>query len=168
MPSSVVMQLDRRFLTRVRGRFEKYQFDVGVLQDRPHLQPKSKNAGFKSFSGVKARKVSRKPGPLSVAQVSASVRRRTGINIFTHPFKSKKNADINKFSKSFFELCSGKGERTRCQNLLQAIVRNPILRRDYGGNSKTTVKIKGFSHRFIDTGQLFKNIKAIARRRRVS
>jgi hypothetical protein len=43
---------------------------------------------------------------------------------------------------------------------LQAIVRNPILRGDYGKNKKETIKRKGFDRYMIDTGQFFNSIIA--------
>jgi hypothetical protein len=45
-------------------------------------------------------------------------------------------------------------------NAIQAIVRNPILRGDYGRNNLFTQKVKGFNRLMIDTGQFFNNIKA--------
>ncbi len=50
--------------------------------------------------------------------------------------------------------------RKRCENLLQAIVRNPILRGEYGKQGRSTTRTKGFYSPMIDTAQLFKSIKA--------
>ena len=53
-----------------------------------------------------------------------------------------------------------KVSRQRIINAVQAVVRNPILRGAYGKNSAKTAKTKGFNKLLMDTGQLFKNIKA--------
>jgi hypothetical protein len=53
------------------------------------------------------------------------------------------------------------------ENLAQAIIRNPILRGDYGSNSALTRKIKGFDRFMFDTGQLFQSIKAKVLKRNV-
>ena len=65
-----------------------------------------------------------------------------------------------KFTDAFFKLAFGASEKKRAENLLQACVRNPIRAGEYGPNSPLTVLIKGFDRAMIDTGQLFKAIKA--------
>ncbi len=183
--SGATIKLDRRFQKEAKGIFEKYTFDVGVLQDAPHKNPLTALQGrkrawkkdikltptearaqgtLKSYAGGPARKVSTKDSGKTIAEVSEDLRKNTGINFYSLPFKSKKNADILKFLKSFFDLCGGRGEVKRVENTLQAIVRNPILRGDYGKNSPATAKAKGFNRFMIDTAQLFKAITAKVRR----
>jgi hypothetical protein len=55
----------------------------------------------------------------------------------------------------------GGGGRQRVLNLLQAIVRNPILKHQYGPNTSATADAKGFDRHLFDTGKMFKSIKAI-------
>lgn len=146
--------------------FGKYQFEVGVLVDKPHYLPKRGVPGLggqeiiKTYAGGPAREQTRKPSGLSIAQVSESLRKTLGFNYLTEPFKSSKNKDILKFTETFFNLVFGRSKQKRAENLLQAIVRNPMLRGDYGSNSALTQAIKGFDRKTIDTGQLFKNITA--------
>ncbi len=154
---SITIQLDRRFSTQARGVFEKYNFLVGVLQDREHYLPE---AGLKSYAGGPVRKTSGQPSGKSVSEVSHDLRARIGINFYIKPFSSTKNKDILNFAKSFFDLCAGRTQAKRAENYLQAIVRNPILRGDYGKNTQATAKIKGFNRFMIDTAQLFRNITA--------
>jgi hypothetical protein len=162
------IRLDKRFKKNVVGRFGKYQFEVGVLQDGPHKNPKkgARGAGGKdvisSYAGGPVRKTSRQVGPLTLSEISAANRAHLGFNYLTKPFE-KTTSDIIKFTKEFFRLAFGKSEKRRAENLLQAIVRNPILRGDYGSNSSLTRKIKGFDRKMIDTAQLFKNIKAVCK-----
>lgn len=162
------IKLDKRFKRNVAGRFGKYSFEVGVLTDGPHSSPAKGQRGLKgkdvigSYAGGPVRRKSGKPSGLSISDVSKSLRERLGVNYLTEPFKDK-SADIIKFSKEFFKLVFGRSERKRVENLLQAIVRNPMLRGDYGSNSALTQKIKGFDRLTIDTAQLFKSIKAITK-----
>ncbi len=150
------LELDKRFKDKAKGRFGKYEFEVGVLQNGPHKKPRSRKAGFKSFSGGPARKTGAGTnGTLN----EISKLNRVKKNYLLAPFK-KKSSEIIKFSREFFKMCFGKTEPKRAVNFLQAIVRNPILRGDYGPNRATTVKIKGFDRYMIDTGQLFKAIMA--------
>lgn len=183
--AGVQLKLDRRFYKQAKGVYERYQFDVGVLQDKNHKYPLSKGAAIKrlekkgagvsdltkylftTLAGGPARRLGKK-SPQSVAQVSEDLRKRTGINFYTKPFRSKGNRDILKFVRRFMEVCSGRGQVRQLENLLQAIIRNPIVRGDYGGNSDATAKSKGFNRFMIDTGQLFKAIVAKVKVRNVS
>jgi hypothetical protein len=151
------IKLDRRFTKQAKGVFEKYNFDVGVLNDGQH---KAAGVGIKQYAGGPTRKTSNKSSGKSISQVSESLRNKTGINFYTKPFSSKKNKDVLEFVRVFFEVCVGKSQAKRAENLLQAIVRNPIMRGDYGKNTLKTVKAKGFNRYMIDTGQLFKAITA--------
>jgi hypothetical protein len=153
------LKLDRRFAKQAKGVFEKYEFRVGVLNDSVHKNAVSKNKGLKTYAGGPARKIGRS-GSLTVSQVSERLRKSSGINFYTAPFSARKNKDILNFTKSFFDLCFGRTEKRRCENLLQAIVRNPILRGDYGQNNPKTARTKGFNRYMIDTAQLFKAITA--------
>jgi len=162
------IQLDKRFQNRVKGVFEKYSFEVGILEDKIHKLPKKGVRGLKgqdvisSYAGGPVRKTSTNESVLNVSDVSKANRDRLRINYLTAPFK-KKSSDIIKFSNEFFKLAFGRSEKKRCENLLQAIVRNPILRGEYGSNSEITQKIKGFDRGMIDTAQLFKSIKAMTK-----
>lgn len=153
----ITIKLDKRFAKQAKGVFEKYAFQVGILQDAPHKLP---GKGLKSYAGGPARKTSNKPSGMTISQVSEDLRKKTGINLYTAPFSSKKNKDILDFVKEFMQVCTGKSQPKRAENLLQAIVRNPILRGDYGRNTPITAKIKGFNRYLIDTAQFFKAITA--------
>lgn len=159
------IQLDKRFTKKVQGMFGKYQFQVGVLQDAPHKEARRGERGKKgrdvisSYAGGPRRKVSNRESGLSIAQVSAENRKRLGFNYLTKPFEQR-SSDIIKFTDSFFKLVFGRSEKKRCENLLQAIVRNPLLRGEVGTQSLLTTTIKGFYRPMIDTAQLFKAIRA--------
>lgn len=157
--------LDKRFKKNIAGRFGKYNFEVGVLDDGPYLKPKRGEPGLKgqeiinSYAGGPVRQKTRQASGKSISDISRANRERLGFNYLTKPFE-KRSSDIIKFSNEFFKYAFGKSQKRRLENLLQAIVRNPILRGDYGQNSALTKKIKGFDRYMIDTAQLFKSIKA--------
>ena len=161
----MIIQLDKRFQKKVKGMFGKYSFEVGVLQDAPHKEARRGERGKKgrdvlsSFAGGPRRKVSRKDSGLSIAQVSAENRARLGYNYLTKPFQQR-SSDIIKFTNAFFNLVFGRSEKKRAENLLQAIVRNPLLRGQVGTQSLLTTTIKGFYRPMIDTAQLFRAIRA--------
>lgn len=155
------LTLDKRFKQRMQARYDRFEMQVGILEDGPHRKPKPASAGLSSYASGPVRKKSRTNGPLTISEVSEAIRGRMEVNYLTDPFK-KKSSDIIKFSDGFFRMASGKANtmRRRVENLMQAIVRNPILRGDYGSNSALTKKIKTFNRYLIDTGQFFKAIRA--------
>lgn len=156
--------IDKRMKKKLQGRFGKYNFEVGILDDGPHKVAMTGEAGkgggdvVSNYAGGFVRKKSRKSSG-TISEVSKANRERLGINFYKEPFE-RKNSEIMKFTKAFFKLAFGKTEKKRAENLLQAVVRNPILRGDYGSNSGLTIMIKGFDRHMIDTGQMFKAIKA--------
>lgn len=153
----VSLKLDQRFRDKAKGRFEKYEFEVGVLKNAPHKKAYPKSKGLKTFAGGPARKTSPKISKVTIADVSRFNRRKT--DYLRAPFK-KRTSDIIRFSSEFFKLAFGRSTDQRVVNYLQAIVRNPILRGDYKNNKRSTVKKKGFNRYMIDTAQLFRSITA--------
>ncbi len=170
--------LDNRFKKKLGGRFGKYSFEVGILRDKRHRPALRGEPGQKGrdvlgfYAGGPVRKARGGGGDKMISEVARELIDRTGINFWTEPFNSKRhssgaqfsssvgNADILKFTNEFFKMAFGKSEKRRAETLLQAIVRNPILRGEYMHNSPLTTRIKGFDRFMIDTGQLFKAIEA--------
>lgn len=172
------LELDKRFKNRAAGRYGKYYFEVGILKDGPHFRPKKvgglvkkKNGtigvkNIKAFHGGPARAYDRrKKDKVTLARISKFMRKRK--NYLRRPFvRNPNNKDIRRFLNAFFALVKGSSAEKRLINTLQAIVRNPFLRGDYGSNAKRTIRTKGFNRFGIDTGQFFTNIKASIKRRR--
>lgn len=161
--------LDKRvFGKSLKGKIEGYQFEVGVLADRPHYAPISQGA-FESpqtrqYAGGPVRKQSRTTDELTRGEILVENMKRLNTDLLREPFKNK-NSDILKFTKGFLRLVTDRGmSLKRVENLLQAIVRNPILRQEYGKNNSRTADSKGFDRHLFDTGQMFKAIRARARR----
>jgi hypothetical protein len=161
------LKISKSFAAKVQARYDRFQIEVGILEDGPHKLARVGQRGLKgkdvvsSYAGGPVRKKSSKDSGLTISQVSAANRDRLGFNYLTEPFQQR-NSEIVRFAHSFFQMASGRASsmRRRVENLLQAIVRNPILRGDYGSNSVLTKRIKGFDRKMIDTAQLFKSIKA--------
>lgn len=154
--------------SEIKKRIEKYSFEVGIIQDGPHYRAISKSR--KSFAGGPARAQSRIVDG-TLGGVSVEVRKLLGFNYLTKPF-NKKNSDILNFLKIYLtDVFTPSGKlvhKKRLENLLQAVVRNPILRGDYGSNTAQWARVKGFDRYLIDTAQFFNSIKARVRMNRVS
>lgn len=158
------IEAEKGWHRKLAREFEQYQFTVGVLDDKPHKNPLDQspvNPVFGNYAGGKVRKMSRQAGPLSTGEVLEANMERLGINLLSKPFEDE-SSDIVRFAKAFIQTVAsgGKVSVKRVENLLQAIVRNPILRQEYGSNTSDTADIKGFDRHLFDTGQMFKAIKA--------
>ncbi len=155
---------------KLKGRIEKYEFEVGVFDDKPHMDPVQQGMfeqpQLKNYAGGPVRRTSRNKGDKSVGQVLVDNMKRLNINLLLRPFQER-NSDILKFTDYFLKLVTGrKGSSVkRIENLLQAIVRNPILKQEYGPNTSITADAKGFDRHLFDTGQMFRAIRARVKRR---
>lgn len=148
----------------MQGKFGKYDFEVGILENKPHYAPErgtnllDKGAlKWYSYAGLHLLKWGDNPdGTLySVARDLDKA-----FKWLRRPFTSRKNADVLNVMNSIIADLNGKPNKQRIINGIQAIVRNPILRGDYGKNSPKTAKKKGFNKLMMATGQFFRNIKA--------
>lgn len=162
------VELGRAWEKKLQGRIERYQFEVGVLDDKVHMDPlltgRFEEPQLKSYAGGPVRRTSRQAGNLSIGEVLTENMRRLNINILQRPFQER-NSDILKFTHYFLSLVTGRqASIKRLENLLQAIVRNPILKQEYGKNSPEAADAKGFDRHLFDTGQMFRAIRARVRR----
>lgn len=151
----------------ITGQVGKYQFQAGLLQNKPHYAPLKTLLGYQngkpvfqkhwySYAGKKLLRQGKKPdGTLwKIGQ-----KMDDAFMWLRKPFTLAKNADLLAVINFIVDNLNGKGNQQRILNAIQAVIRNPILRGDYGRNSQKTAKEKGFNQLLMATGQLFKNIK---------
>ncbi len=136
-----------------------YNFEVGILQNQP--KKLRKKGATKSFAGltISASGISAKKVTLAFV---AAVLEKYHFKWLKKPFTMAKNKDVRKVVDEIAAQTFKKRSKDnkRLENAIQAVIRNPILRGDYGKNLAATIKAKGFDKLGIDTGQFFKNIKA--------
>lgn len=166
------INLGSSWAKKIQSRVDAVQFEVGVLDDKPHMNPVDQGLfdtpQLKNYAGGPVRRTSRKASGVTTGEVLVQNMERLNTNLLLEPFQ-KKNSDIMKFTRYFLQYIVGRPGTSsvkRIENLLQAIVRNPILNQEYGTNSPTTADNKGFDRHLFDTGQMFKAIKARMIRRR--
>lgn len=153
----------------LKKRIQMYEFEVGILDDKPYKEPIvaplfKEAEGLGSYAGGPVRKKTRVSSDKTIGQILIDNMERLNINLLWEPFK-KTNSDILKFTDAFLRLATKrKMSIKRVENLLQAIVRNPILKKEYGNNRSGTADGKGFDRHLIDTGQMFQSIKARVKR----
>lgn len=157
------MTFSKGFKNRVMARYERYDMQVGILEDKPHRVPRTPRA-LGSLQGGPVRKMGMKTRG-TVSGVAERMSKR--YDFLKRPFRKRTSRDLRALVKAFFNLASHKTRSySYTETALRAVVRNPILQGKYGKNSVTTRWIKGFSRVMIDTGQMFKAIKAKVRIRR--
>ncbi len=132
----------------------KFHYEVGVIKDRYSSKPVNKT--IKSFAGGKAR-IARGKSKTKISDVLKKAEKKD--KVLTSPFKSKR-ADMTAQLARLFNP-SLKLSTVRIKNILAGLVQRPILRGDYGGNTPSTIKNKGFNRKWVDTGTTVKNIDAI-------
>lgn len=156
---------------KLQRRVDGVEFQVGVLDDSPHKNPVEQGLfqtpQLKTYAGGPVRKTSRQTSGVTTGDVLIQNMERTNHNFLLEPFQ-KKNSEILKFTSYFLKYIVGRPGASikRIENLLQAIVRNPILNQEYGPNNSTTADNKGFDRHLFDTGQMFKSIRARMIRRK--
>lgn len=180
--ATISMRVEGRFKKQLKLAFKNQAARVGIITDKAHKDPISERAArkrawrkdksltvqsalsvgtLKTYAGGPARRAGSRSSGETLASVSEDLRQKTGINFYTKPWRSRKNQEIVRFTKQWLKRMLRPEEISskRVENLLQAIVRNPIIRGDYGRNSQATAKAKGFNRFMIDTAQLVKGIK---------
>lgn len=162
------VEMSKSFKAKLANRIQAFEFEVGVLDDGPHYEPVETplygEPQLSNYAGDKVRKKSRIPSELTTGQILVENMKRLNTNLLWEPFE-KRDSEIIRFTRYFLDLAvRGKASVRRVENLLQAIVRNPILNQEYGPNKASTADAKGFDRHLFDTGQMFKAIKARVKR----
>ena len=160
-----MVQMNINAIQELQKSIDKYHIQVGVFDNIPRKKPISgPKAGISTLAGGAIRKSRVAKVPSMSGEVAAELNQK--FHWLDKPFRSSNNnsKDIVAFTKYFVvAIAQGKKDAStlrRIANLIQAIVRNPILRGDYGRNSTAYAKLKGFNRFLFDTGQFFKSIKA--------
>lgn len=161
------LEMERGFTKKLARKIERYTFEVGVLDDGPHYEGiegvDDQPPAQKSYAGGPARKQTRVPSGLTIGEVLVKNMERMNINILLRPFEEK-SALLVRFTNEFLKSALAAKSMKRVENLLQSVVRTPILKGEYGANSSIAADHKGFNRFLIDTAQMFKSLKAKAKR----
>lgn len=162
-----MFRMPKDWTERFSGRIERFVFEVGVLDDKARREPVDTDtygdSHIRNYAGGPVAKLSTDRSEVTNAQVLVSNMERTGINFLSEPFQDQ-STHLNRFVKAFLDLVLETGmSKKRVENLLQAVVRNPILKGEYGANSFNTAEAKGFDRHLFHTGQMFKSIIARTR-----
>lgn len=159
-----MIDINLKVIPQLQKQIDSYDMKVGVFDNVPRRSPDSgKKTRHGSLAGGPVR-LGRKMGDSTSGDVAAELQSR--YNWLDKPFRSSSNQSKETITfANYFLSCIAKGEKKpdmlrRIANLIQAIVRNPITRKEFGSNTPQWAKVKGFNRLMFDTGQFFKSITA--------
>ncbi len=144
-----------KMLMDINKQLAGFETDIGVITDRPAALAKHK---LKTFAGGPANRVAGQSKTTTVGDILKKFDLK--INLLLKPWWRSENKDVVRVVEEITRDMNSPADKRRFINAAQAVVRNPILRGDYGDNSQQTEEKKGFNRFLINTGTLFNNIKA--------
>ncbi len=158
-------KLDERFKRTVAARYGGYEFQAGILNDKPYRPARPAKAGLSSVAGGPARKKSRRTRG-TVSDVGERIRKDLQVPYLKDPFTRPSSKAMRAFLKAFADLTQGKTRSSKAiTEALQEVIRAPIREQRYGRNSALRARIKTFNRKLFDTGQFYLAIIAkIARK----
>lgn len=168
--------MDKRFKNRVAGRYDRFKFETGVL-DAKHKMPAVPRTLKSGKQGKRPKLGTLPPGPVRKKQARTqstnkkiAIKNERRYGFMTKPWRKRTSKELRAFVKAFFELAGGKGNtnarRKKVTTAAVAVIQQPLLKGAYGRNTTITAAIKGFNRLMIDTGQMFKSIRAYVRVRK--
>ena len=151
------MELEIKNLSKkLSFKISKYEVQVGLLEDKKRKKPLF--GKFKNYAGKRLLREGGVSKGASLVKVAEYLDKQ--FKWLRKPFLLKNNKEVVVVLNDIVKHMNGKGDKQRILNGFQAVVRNPILRGEYGKNNARWAKIKGFDDTLMMTGQFFKNIKA--------
>lgn len=151
------MELKIRNLAKILAvELDKYEVQVGLFEDKTRKKPKF--GEFKSYAGKTLLREGKVSTGASLIEVAEYLDKKH--KWLRKPFLKRSNKEVVLVLNDIVKDINGQDLKQRILNGFQAVVRNPILRGEYGKNTTPWAKKKGFNQPLMMTGQFFKNIKA--------
>lgn len=156
----IKVKLNESFLDKEVKEFEAQRVTVGVLDKSKYAAiAKPKSAGLKSMKGIPASYIKKRDKSLPMWQLADFLDYHYGF--ISKAAINPNNADLVLVMNELKKIFDGKVNPKRIENAAIALVRNQILRRDFGSNAERTQNQKGFDMPLVRTGAMFSSIKAI-------
>lgn len=141
---------------KISFKLKKYEVQVGVLEDARRNKPLF--GQFKSYAGKTLLRESGVSTGATMAELAKFLDKK--YKWLRKPFLIKNNKEVVLVLNDIVKDMNGQDLKQRILNGFQAVVRNPILRGEYGKHSSKWEKQKGFQQLLMMTGQFFKSVKA--------
>ncbi len=169
------IELDFTDLEEEVKKFNSHHIRVGVLDKNKTARKADRTEPLKSFQGKEASRVKKKNGKLNLKLTKLAEYMDARYGVFTKAESHFLNQDVVRVTNELIKLFNaGHATPAKIRSVeyaAQALIRNPIIRKDYGSNSTATIKGgigynghqvqgKGFDWPMVDTGTFFNSIKA--------
>lgn len=158
------LELDFTPLTNLFKKIDAQSVVVGILDNTTKAASADYSrpvTAFGTLSGSTKRRFVKRAGRsknISLQKLMFILDAKKGLisSVLVNP----NNKELSAMAELFAVPVKTQKDINRLQNIARALVRNPILRKDYNPNKPSTAKRKEFNHYGFNTGTLFKNIKA--------
>lgn len=134
---------------------------VGILEDKKASGINWKRGMRKNKNGIKMWCKKNTSTGETLNDLLSKMEKQRGV--LSKALSLAENKELIKVTNLFAKMEKTELDIKSLQNACKAIVKNPILRGDYGKNSKKWIEKKGFDKYGIATGKTFDNIGAIYR-----
>ncbi len=170
------IDLDFTNLEKEVQEFNSHHIRIGVLDKSKTTRQADHSKPLKSFQGKEASRVmvgNKGHSTLKLSKLAEYMDGRYGV--FSKAENNFNNADVVRVTNELIQMFNA-GDASpelirRIESAARALVRNPIMRKDFGSNALATIKGgvgyngyrtqgKGFDWPMIDTGTFFNSIKA--------
>lgn len=156
----IKVKLSESFLDKEVKEFEAQRVTVGILDKSKYAAiAKPKSSGLKSMKGYPASYIKKRDKTLPLWQLADFLDYHYGF--ISKAAMNPNNADLVLVMNELKRIFDGNVNPKRIENAAIALVRNQILRRDFGSNAESTQSQKGFDMPLVRTGAMFSSIKAI-------
>ncbi|TOL82444.1 hypothetical protein CGH90_10515 [Vibrio parahaemolyticus] len=156
--------------------FNSHHIRIGVLDKSKTARMADHEKPLKSFQGKQASRVKTgTQGKTNLKMTKLAEYMDTRYRVFSKAESHFQNQDVIRVTNELIRLFNAGSVSPemirRIESAARALVRNPIMRKDYGSNARTTIKGgtgyngynvqgKGFDWPMVDTGSFFNSIKA--------
>jgi hypothetical protein len=134
--------------------------EVGVPMGMKASVPdyKKPQLGLKGYASVKRNQAKRRKSKTDLSDVLEYLNK--DFELFAIALRTAPQRQIDQLTEYLLKASLDNRSKKRLENLVIAILREPILAKSLGSNKKSTIKAKGFNRVGVNTGNLFKEINA--------
>ncbi|TVO35081.1 hypothetical protein [Vibrio algivorus] len=170
------IDIDYTDLEKEVKEFNSHHIRIGILDKNKMVKKADHNESLKSFRGEQASRVMLgKRGRTNLKLTKLAEYLDTRYGVFSKAEYNFANQDVirvtNELVKLFDKGVRSQEQLKRIEHAARALIRNPIWRKDFGSNARSTIyggigynghRVGGkhFDWPMVDTGAFFNSIKA--------
>lgn len=141
---------------KIAFKLDKYEVEVGLLHNKVRKKPIL--GQYKNYAGKRLLREGKISTGAKMVELAKILDKK--YKWLRKPFLIANNKEVVAVLNDIVKDMNGQDLKKRILNGFQAVVRNPILRGEYGINGDKWAKKKGFNSLLMMTGQFFKSINA--------